>query len=220
MTSRTEETDRMTVRSMIVTLVCLIGMSCSLGVVANAEEVPLKQAQQSFQEQVRSVTEQLKKATEVRDAAVKVFSDEVKGMLSAPEQISNMIGVLRELNASYDEGSKFKTALDEIESALDAQIAAVLSDPNPKVQAAADTLKARRDRIFELKKYAAELVEQGKKLESRLEENRRVAEILIQVEKLDTVISVAQEALDQYATTLNAIQGITDRSNTLVPPGS
>jgi ribosomal protein L17 len=81
-------------------------------------------------------------------------------------------------------------------------------------------MKVRREQVAELQKQTLELVERGKTLIRKLEDRRRVMEKLIAVEKMDTVISVAREALDQYKNALVAFEGVAERSNSYVVPGS
>ena len=204
----------------------LIGTVFSLGLVLAssppvlAEGETISAAQQTFQQQIQSSMDQLKKAVEVRDRAVEVINGGVQGVKDAPQQISAMIEAVKELNSGFDEGSQFRSALDSLGDILDQKIAETLADSDQVIREAAEPLKVRRERVSELQKQATELVERGKTLVRKLEDRRRVAEKLIAVESVDTAISVAQEALDQYKTALTAFEGVAERSSNVVAPGS
>lgn len=187
---------------------------------ALADGETISGAQQTFQQQIQNSMDQLKKAVEVRDRAVGVINGGVQGVKDAPQQISAMIDAVKELNASFDEGSQFRSALDSLGSILDQKIAETLADPDQVIREAAESLKVKRERVSELQKLATDLVERGKTLVRKLEDRRRVAEKLIAVENVDTAISVAQEALDQYKNALTAFEGVAERSNNVVAPGS
>jgi hypothetical protein len=204
----------------------LIGTVFAIGVVLApvqsvlAEGETVSSAQQTFQQQIQNSMEQVKKAIEVRDRAIQVMADETKGAKEAPQQITAMIDSLKALNLSFDDGSQFRGALDSVAALLDQQIADLLADPDQTVREAADSLKVRREEVSELQKQTLDLVERGKTLIRKLEDRRRVSEKLIAVEKVDTVISVAREALDQYKNALTAFEGVAERSNSFVAPNS
>jgi len=166
--------------------------------------------------------DQLKKANEVRDRAVQAISEATKNVKDAPEQISAMIESVKELNSTFDEGSKFKTSLDEVANLLDLQIADFMADPDATVQKAAESSRAQREKISQLQKETSDLVERGKTLVRKLEDRRRVAEKLVTADNIDAVISVAREALDQYKEALSAFEGVAERSKTspAAPPSS
>jgi hypothetical protein len=204
----------------------LLGAFCAFTAVLtlspslHAEGETISAAQQTFQQQIQSSMDQLKKAVEVRDRAVEVINGGTQGVKDAPQQISAMIDAVKELNSGFDEGSQFRSALDGLGAILDQKIAETLADSDQVIREAAEPLKVRRERVSELQKQATELVERGKTLVRKLEDRRRVAEKLIAVENVDTAISVAQEALDQYRTALTAFEGVAERSSNVVAPGS
>lgn len=204
----------------------LIGTVFAIGVVlaqaepALAEGETLKSAEQAFQQQIQNSMDQLKKAIEIRDRAIEVMADETKGAKEAPQQVTAMIEALKGLNSGFDEGSQFRTTLDAVAAFLDQQIADLLADPDQIVREAADSMKVKREEVAVLQNQALELVEKGKMLIRKLEDRRRVMEKLITVEKMETVIVVAREALDQYKIALDAFEGVTERSNSYVVPGS
>lgn len=204
----------------------LIGTVFAIGVVlaqaesALAEGETLKSAEQAFQQQIQNSMDQLKKAIEIRDRAIEVMADETKGAKEAPQQVTAMIEALKDLNSGFDEGSQFRTTLDAVAAFLDQQIADLLADPDQIVREAADSMKVKREEVAVLQNQALELVEKGKMLIRKLEDRRRVMEKLITVEKMETVIVVAREALDQYKIALDAFEGVTERSNSYVVPGS
>jgi uncharacterized protein YoxC len=210
----------MNARKLLIGTVFAIGIVLAPAQSVLAEGETLKSAEQAFQQQIQNSMDQLKKAIEVRDRAIQVMADETKGAKEAPQQITAMIESLKGLNSGFDEGSQFRTTLDAVAAFLDQQIADLLADPDQTVREAADSMKVRREQVAELQKQTLELVERGKTLIRKLEDRRRVMEKLITVEKMDTVISVAREALDQYKNALAAFEGVAERSNSYVVPGS
>jgi chromosome segregation ATPase len=189
---------------------------------AFAEGQSLNEAQKSFVQQVQESMDQLKKANEVRDRAVQAITEATKNAKEAPAQISAMIDAVKELNSTFDEGSKFKTSLDAVANLLDVQIADFLADPDPTVQKAAESSRAQREKISQLQKETEDLVERGKTLVRKLEDRRRVAEKLVTADNVEAVISVAREALDQYKEALSAFEGVAERSkgSPAAPPSS
>lgn len=210
----------MNAKKLLIGTILAIGVALSSAQSVLAEAENLKSAEQAFQQQIQNSMDQLKKAIEVRDRAIQVMSDETNGAKEAPQQIKAMIDSLRGLNAGFDEGSQFRTTLDAVGAFLDQQVADLLADPDQTVREAADSMKVRREQVAELQRQTLELVERGKTLIRKLEDRRRVMEKLVAVEKMDTVISVAREALDQYKNALTAFEGVAERSNSYVVPGS
>ena len=210
----------MNVKKLLIGTVFAVGVIFAPAQFALAEGETLKSAEQAFQQQIQNSMDQLKMAIEVRDRAIQVMADETKGAKEAPQQIKAMIESLKGLNSGFDEGSQFRTTLEAVGAFLDQQIADLLADPDQTVREAAESMKVRREQVAELQKQTFELVERGKTLIRKLEDRRRVMEKLIAVEKMDTVISVAREALDQYKNALTAFESVAERSNSYVVPGS
>jgi hypothetical protein len=210
----------MNARKLLIGTVFAIGVVLAPAEFALAEGDTLKSTEQAFRQQIQNSMEQLKKAIEVRDRAIQVMDDETKAAKEAPQQVTAMIESLKGLNSGFDEGSQFRTTLDAIAAFLDQQIADLLADPDQLVREAADSMKVKREEVAVLQNQAFELVEKGKMLIRKLEDRRRVMEKLITVEKMETVIVVAREALAQYKIALDGFEGVAERSNSYVVPGS
>jgi uncharacterized phage infection (PIP) family protein YhgE len=178
-----------------------------------AQENAPTDAKVSVQDQIKVAMEQLAKANEARNRAVQFYATEKEKIKDTPQQIEAMIDELKALNEAFDSGSQFRTALDDMEANVDTQISEVIDDPDPRLQEAVKILKSKIEKIAAIRKQTEALVEQGKGLVRKLEENRRVAAKLIAIEKIDALTSVFEEALAQYGSSLSEFSKIIDTTN-------